>query len=39
VRGPAEALLALAGALPDGRLDTLVPLYVEAAPAQPPRSA
>lgn len=39
VRTAAEALLALAAELPEGRPETLVPLYVEAAPARPPRSA
>jgi hypothetical protein len=38
VRGAAEALLALAGEQPDIGLETLVPLYVEAAPARPPGS-
>jgi tRNA threonylcarbamoyladenosine biosynthesis protein TsaB len=39
VRSSAEALLALAGEEPDGGLEALVPLYVEAALARPPRSA
>jgi tRNA threonylcarbamoyl adenosine modification protein YeaZ len=39
VRTAAEALLTLADEVPDGAAETLVPLYVEAAPARPPRSA
>jgi tRNA threonylcarbamoyl adenosine modification protein YeaZ len=39
VRTAAEALLNIAGGEPERRLETLVPLYVEPAPARPPRSA
>jgi tRNA threonylcarbamoyl adenosine modification protein YeaZ len=38
-RTAAEALLTLADEAPDDAAETLVPLYVEAAPARPPRSA